>query len=59
MSLSVSSTDVLFVCRGPSVFACMVKALPALVFLGEPLMEDHEETLHGNFSFCDNLSQSL
>lgn len=26
----------------------MLNALPALDFLGEPFMEDHEDTLHDN-----------
>lgn len=52
MSLSVSSTVVLSICRGPSVFAWMVKALPALDFLGEPFMDDQDDTLHDNT--CQN-----
>lgn len=50
MSLSVSSTHVVSVCRGASLCAWMVSVLPALVFLGEPFMEDHEDTLHDNIT---------
>lgn len=45
LSVSVSSASRVSGCREGSVWASMLTAVPALLFLGDPLMEDHEDTL--------------
>lgn len=45
LSASVSSMHMVSGCREGSVCAWMLSVLPALLFLGEPLMEDQEDTL--------------
>lgn len=45
LSVSASSAHTASGCREGSVCAWMLSAVPALLFLGEPLMEDHEDTL--------------
>ena len=42
-------------CTGPSVSACMDNALLGLLFLGEPFMDDQEDTLQQHCNSCYRL----